>query len=131
MSTNTDEELIHKKGATSVVWKCFGYKQSDIEQTVPCKVCRKSIPFYKFFRDGLQGLFFQFDIKKSLHNNDSQVVLILFFILEQLIGSHRPRLIGNLIYFYCVNKENMYLNFALVFLICLEKNRKKILRFKS
>ena len=69
--------------------------------------------------------FFQFDIKKSLHNNDSQVVLILFFILEQLIGSHRPRLLGNLIYFYCVNKENMYLNFALVFLICLEKNRKK------
>ena len=69
--------------------------------------------------------FFQFDIKKSLHNNDSQVVLILFFILEQLIGSHRPRLLGNLIYFYCVNKENMYLNFALVFLICLEKNWKK------
>ena len=68
---------------------------------------------------------FQFDIKKSLHNNNSQVVLILFFILEQLIGSHRPRLLGNLIYFYCVNKENMYLNFALVFLICLEKNWKK------
>ena len=126
MSMNTDEELIHKKGATSVVWKWFGYKQSDIEQTVPCKVCRKSNAFYKFFRDGLQGLFFQFDIKKSLHNNDSQVVLILFFILEQLIGSHRPRLLGNLIYFYCVNKENMYLNFALVFLFCLEKNRKKI-----
>ena len=75
--------------------------------------------------------FFQFDIKKSLHNNDSQVVLILFFILEQLIGSHRPRLLGNLIYFYCVNKKKMYLNCALVFLICLEKNRKKKSRFKS
>ena len=57
-NVHTDEELIHKKGATSVVWKWFGYKQSDIEQTVPCKVCRKSIAFYKFFRDGLQDLFF-------------------------------------------------------------------------
>ena len=64
MSTNTDEELIHKKGATSVVWKWFGYKQSDIEQTVPCKVCRKSIAFYKFFRDGLQDLFFSVWYKK-------------------------------------------------------------------
>ena len=45
MSTNTDEEeLIHENGATSVVWKWFGYKRSDIEQTtVLCKVCRKSI----------------------------------------------------------------------------------------
>ena len=73
-------------------------------------------------------IFFQFDLKKSLHNNDSQVVLILFW---QLIGSHRPRLLGNLLYFYCVDKENMYLNFALVFLICLEENRKKKSSFKS
>lgn len=44
MSTNTEEELIPKKGATSVVWKWFGYKRSDIEQTtVLCKVCRKTI----------------------------------------------------------------------------------------
>ena len=64
MSTNTDEELIHKKGATSVVWKWFGYKQSDIEQTVLCKVCRKSNAFYKFFRDGLQDHFFSVWFKK-------------------------------------------------------------------
>ena len=58
MSMNTDEELIHKKGDTSVVWNWFGYKQSDIEQTVPCEVCRKLIAFYKFFRVGLQDLYF-------------------------------------------------------------------------
>ncbi|KAF3859919.1 hypothetical protein F7725_000174 [Dissostichus mawsoni] len=41
---DNEEELIPKKGATSVVWKWFGYKRSDIEQTtVLCKVCRKSI----------------------------------------------------------------------------------------
>ena len=52
-------------------------------------------------------------------------VFVLFFILEELICLHRPKLPGNVIYLYCVNKENKYYNFDLVFLDCLEKNKKK------
>lgn len=42
-----DEELIPKKGThvTSVIWKWFGFKRSNVNQTfVLCKICRKTIP---------------------------------------------------------------------------------------
>lgn len=40
-----DEELVPKRGGTSVVWSWFGYKKSDTDQkTVLCKVCRRPVP---------------------------------------------------------------------------------------
>lgn len=40
-----DEELVAKRGGTSVVWSWFGYKKSDTDQkTVLCKVCRRPVP---------------------------------------------------------------------------------------
>lgn len=42
--SNTAEELIPKKGATSVVWNWFGYKRADKEQTtVICKQCKNTV----------------------------------------------------------------------------------------
>lgn len=41
---DTDTELIPKKGAVSVVWKYFGFKKSDADQTrVICKCCRANV----------------------------------------------------------------------------------------
>ena len=70
---------------------------------------------FNFFHGWPTRESFQFDLNKSLHNNDSQVVLIC---------SHRPRLLGNLIYLYCVIKENMYLKFACLFSLFREKQKK-------
>uniref|UniRef100_A0A9J8CLF4 BED-type domain-containing protein n=1 Tax=Cyprinus carpio carpio TaxID=630221 RepID=A0A9J8CLF4_CYPCA len=39
------EELVPKRGATSVAWTWFGYKKTDVHQTtVVCKVCRLPVP---------------------------------------------------------------------------------------
>jgi len=39
-----DEELVKKKGGSSVVWNWFGFKISDIDQqTIPCKLCRRVV----------------------------------------------------------------------------------------
>lgn len=43
---STDEDLVPRKGShvTSIIWKWFGFKKSDVEQTIPtCKVCRTII----------------------------------------------------------------------------------------
>ena len=38
--SNETEELLLKRGAVSVVWKFFGFKKSDVEQTtIFCKCC--------------------------------------------------------------------------------------------
>ncbi|XP_063742293.1 E3 SUMO-protein ligase ZBED1-like [Eleginops maclovinus] len=38
------EELVPKKGAVSVVWKFFGFKKSDVDQTsILCKCCRAKV----------------------------------------------------------------------------------------
>ena len=40
-----NEELVPKRGATSVAWTWFGYEKSDTDQTnVFCKVCRRPVP---------------------------------------------------------------------------------------
>ena len=40
-----NEELLPKRGATSVAWTWFGYEKSDTDQkTVLCKVCRRLVP---------------------------------------------------------------------------------------
>ncbi len=39
------EELVPKRGATSVAWTWFGYEKSDTDQkTVLCKLCRTPVP---------------------------------------------------------------------------------------
>ncbi|KAL3309036.1 hypothetical protein Ciccas_012422 [Cichlidogyrus casuarinus] len=39
------EDLIVKRGATSVAWTWFGYEKSDTPQkTVLCKLCHKLVP---------------------------------------------------------------------------------------
>ncbi|KAK0141639.1 Zinc finger BED domain-containing protein 1 [Merluccius polli] len=39
------EELVHKRGGTSVAWMWFGFKKTDTDQTtVVCKVCRCTVP---------------------------------------------------------------------------------------
>ena len=39
-----EEELVPKKGATSVVWNFFGFRKSDNEQNVIlCKECRATV----------------------------------------------------------------------------------------
>lgn len=39
------EELVPKRGGTSVAWTWFGYKKTDVDQTtVVCKVCRLPVP---------------------------------------------------------------------------------------
>uniref|UniRef100_A0AAR2K029 BED-type domain-containing protein n=1 Tax=Pygocentrus nattereri TaxID=42514 RepID=A0AAR2K029_PYGNA len=43
-SSAVEEELVMKRGASSVVWRWFGYKISDTLQTaVICKICKKQI----------------------------------------------------------------------------------------
>ena len=43
-TASDDDDLVPKKGATSIVWKWFGYKRSDL-QKVPifCKICEKTV----------------------------------------------------------------------------------------
>uniref|UniRef100_A0A1B8XTJ4 BED-type domain-containing protein n=1 Tax=Xenopus tropicalis TaxID=8364 RepID=A0A1B8XTJ4_XENTR len=42
--TNKEEQLLPKTGAMSVVWKYFGFKKSDVEQTIIiCKCCRAQV----------------------------------------------------------------------------------------
>ncbi|KAE8575740.1 hypothetical protein XENTR_v10003928 [Xenopus tropicalis] len=39
-----EEQLVPKTGAVSVVWKYFGFKKSDVEQTIIiCKCCRAKV----------------------------------------------------------------------------------------
>lgn len=43
--TQQDEELVHKKGATSIVWMWFRFKKTDTDQkTIVCKVCCSPVP---------------------------------------------------------------------------------------
>lgn len=43
-SEDRKDELVTKKGGTSVIWKWFGFKKTDVEQkTVLCKLCRLKI----------------------------------------------------------------------------------------
>ena len=40
----TSEDLIPRRGSTSVAWKYFGFEKTDVTQkTVICKVCRKAV----------------------------------------------------------------------------------------
>ena len=42
----SEEDLVAKRGATvtSVVWKWFGYKRSDLQQsTIISKICKKTV----------------------------------------------------------------------------------------
>lgn len=40
----SDDDLVPKKGATSIVWKWFGYKRSDLQKsTIFCKICKKTV----------------------------------------------------------------------------------------
>ena len=32
-TVSDDDDLVQKKGATSIVWKWFGYKRSDLQQS--------------------------------------------------------------------------------------------------
>ena len=39
------QQLVRKRGATSVVWKWFGYEEKDVDQkTTLCKICRARVP---------------------------------------------------------------------------------------
>ena len=41
---STSEDLIPRRGSTSVAWKYFGFEKTDVTQkTVICKVCRKAV----------------------------------------------------------------------------------------
>lgn len=38
-------DSVNKKGATSVVWKWFGYRKSDLQQRkIFWKICKKTVP---------------------------------------------------------------------------------------
>ncbi|XP_013860010.1 zinc finger BED domain-containing protein 1, partial [Austrofundulus limnaeus] len=40
----SEEELVAKRGSSSVIWNWFGFKQADTEQKVVlCKVCRQTV----------------------------------------------------------------------------------------
>ncbi|KAK0152104.1 hypothetical protein N1851_006515 [Merluccius polli] len=38
------EELVAKRGSSSIIWNWFGYDKSDMEQTSAlCRVCKKTV----------------------------------------------------------------------------------------
>lgn len=40
----SDDDLVHKKGVTSIEWKWFGYKRSDLQQsTIFSKICKQTV----------------------------------------------------------------------------------------
>lgn len=42
--SSTQKDLVPKRGATSVIWRWFGFEESDTDQkTVLCKLCCKPI----------------------------------------------------------------------------------------
>ncbi|KAG2459176.1 CC148 protein, partial [Polypterus senegalus] len=48
------EELLQKKGAACVVWRYFGFKRSDVDQTtIYCKCCREKLTLR--MKDGLSS----------------------------------------------------------------------------
>lgn len=40
----SNDDLVPKKGANSIVWKWFGYRSADLQpSTILCKICKKTV----------------------------------------------------------------------------------------
>lgn len=63
-TTGQTEELVHKRGTTSVAWTSFGSKNADVVQTVVCKVCQIHT---WYFKRNLGGVTFIYHFKLHIH----------------------------------------------------------------
>ena len=81
---STVEELVPERGATSVVWKWFGYKRSDVQQTtVICEKCKKTVPTKG---GNTTNLFHHLKQKHLLEYEESQISRQEYFVKSSSIS---------------------------------------------